>query len=126
MTISDLEKIKTEIRKVSKLLLNLDMEDRWGSKDLMSLERREKDFEKMGKNLEKLESTLLKKVERLRIENPELLKEWAEAHIYLLKEFISRHKHNRAKFAVEISQAKYEMNDWKQFAKGTQYYLGLP
>lgn len=45
MTISDLEKIKTEIRKISILLLNLDMEDRWGSKDLMSLERREKELE---------------------------------------------------------------------------------
>ena len=117
-SISDLEKIKIEIRKTSGILLSLDMEDRWGSKDKEALEERGRAFEKYDSKIEKLRKRLEQKVKRLRKEHPAVLQAWAKAHIQLLNDFISRHEEHPVKYRTELSVAASEIEEWQKFAAG--------
>ena len=118
-TIADLEKIKSEIRKIDGILLGLDMEERWGDKSEKTVQKRNKAIEKYESQSQKLEKKLLNEVKRLRKENSSLLQAWARAHVELLEDFIERHEKEHERYQTELSVARREIESWTQFAQGT-------
>ena len=108
-----LEKLLLRRKELGSILLNLDMYERWGQGSDPEMNQELKRGPQYGRQTNQIESQIKALSAKA---GDEVIREWANAHLALLQEFVDRMS-SQKKRSTEIFVAREEMQGWEKVKK---------